>query len=269
MGNFDSGRPQIRQRVENTPSVCALQWCRENGGEVVTRPLPDDREFEMGTCPNPDCGRACYELYIVEAGALCRTCAGLIYSSVSQRNSHAEAIAADPVRATGDALNAIETFVETGDNAHYNAGMKTLCALSRLPDAATATAALSSELGDRILAADLNDSSALLEIIKAQILVGMENTTNRRGESIEIALRSDSLAKLARAFVTVAAFRADRANQMLDLIAARATPEEREKMRDGLREAMRAEGYTMPSGHTLDELDAAKRGEQPDGAAKF
>ena len=258
MGNFDSGRPQIRQRVENTPSVCALQWCRDNGGEIVSRPMPDNREFEMGLCPR--CKSARHELYIVEDDVACRDCHGLIYSSVSQRNSHAAQVRSDP-NATGDALGAIQGYVETGDDKLYNQGMKTLSALDRLPSATAATDALSPGLADRIIASDLNDSSALLEILKAAILEGVEQTVNRRGQPVEIALRGDTLAKLSRAFVTVSAFRADRADQMLDLIAARATPEEHQNIVDQLREAMRAENYKFPLGHTLEELEAVRRGE--------
>ena len=265
MGRYSSGRPQIRRRVEDVQRVDALEYARENGGEIVLRPMPDG-EFEMGTCPQ--CSRACRDLFAVESGFVCRDCAGLIYTAQSQSNSAVADVRSDP-HAAGAALATMQNYVETGEPSHYNAGMKTLCALERLPDAATATGALSSELGDRILVADLNDSSALLEIIKAQILVGMENTTNRRGESIEIALRSDSLAKLARAFVTVAAFRADRAGQMQELLAARATPEERQSAADQLRDVIRAEGYKFPSGHTIDELRAAQRGEQQPDTAKF
>ena len=106
MGNFNSGRPQIRQRVENTPTVSALQWCRENGGEIVSRPMPDG-EFEMGTCPQ--CSRACRDLFAVELGFVCRDCAGLIYTAQSQSNSAAAVVRSDP-NATGEALEAIQSY---------------------------------------------------------------------------------------------------------------------------------------------------------------
>ena len=268
MGNFESGRPQIRQRVENTPRLDALDYSRANGLSTVARQMPEGAAFELGTCPV--CARACRDLFAVESVVKCRECHDLIYTRDSQHNSHAAAVAADPASASGEALEAIQTYVETGEPAKYNQCMKTLCALDRLPTATAATHALTEELNDRILADDLNTMSALVEIIKSQIVEGMENTTTRRGEPLEIAMRGETLAKLTRALVMAANFRSMRANQMLDLIAARATPEERESLRDGLREAMRAEGYTMPSGHTLDELHAAQRGEKSgdDGAVE-
>ena len=257
MGNFSSGRPQIRRRVEDVQRVDALEYARENGGEIVLRPMPDG-EFEMGTCPQ--CSRACRDLFAVESGFVCRDCAGLIYTAQSQSNSAVADVRSDP-HAAGAALATMQNYVETGAPESFNSGMKTLCALDRLPTAARAAEVFSVEMSDRIMAADLSDATGLLEIIKAKILADLENTTDRKGQPVEVAMRSDSLAKLSRAFVAVSEFRADRTKEMQELLAARATPEERQNIADQLRETMRAESYVFPSGHTIDELEAARRGE--------
>lgn len=258
MGNYKSGRPQIRQRVEDVQRIDALEYAREHGGEIVSRPLPDDRDFEMGTCPQ--CSRACRDLFAVESGEfgfVCRDCAGLIYTAQSHSNSAVADVRSDP-NAAGAALATMQNYVETGAPESFNSGMKTLCALDRLPTAARAAEVFSVEMSDRIMAADLSDATGLLEIIKAKILADLENTTDRKGQPIEVAMRSDSLAKLSRAFVCVSAFRAQRADQMADLMAARATPEERKSSADQIREAMQATNYKFPSGHTLDELEAIR-----------
>ena len=262
MGSFSSGRPQTKKRVEETPRVDALEYAHANGLPIIERNMPDGAPFELGTCP--ECQQARRDLYTVENVVKCRECHDLIYTRDSQSNSHAARIVADP-RASGEALAQMSEFVETGEPSKYNGAMRTLCALDRLPTASSATDALKSELAERILTDDLNGATGLLEIIKAQIMEGVENTTNRRGETLEIAMRSDTIAKLARAYVIVAGFRAQRAGEMLDLIAANATPEERKSFADEIRETMEATNYKFPSGHTLDELREARA--KPQGAA--
>lgn len=217
MGNFDSGRPRQRQRVEETPKVCALDYSRANGLPTFARTMPDGQRFEIGGCPA--CKQARRDLYNVENVVKCRECHDLIYTRDSQSNSAAAAIKADP-RASGEALAQMGEFVESGEPSKYNGAMKALCALDRLPPADAATDTLTPELAKRILADDLNGATGLLEIIKAQIMEGVENTMNRKGQPVEIALRGDTLAKLSRAYVTVAAFRATRAEQMLESLEA-------------------------------------------------
>ncbi len=215
MGNFDSGRPQTKNRVEETPKLCALEYARANGLPTFARQMPDGAPHYLGSCP--ECRQARRDLYNVENVVKCRRCHNLIYTRDSQHNSAAAAVKkADPAHATGEALAAMSDFIETGEPSKYNQGMKTLCALDRLPPADAATDALTPELAKRILADDLNGATGLLEIIKAQIMEGVENTMNRKGQPVEIALRGDTLAKLSRAYVTVAAFRATRAGQMLE-----------------------------------------------------
>ena len=263
MGNFDSGRSQSKRRVEDTPKIEALAYCRANGLPIFAREMPDGQRFEIGSCAA--CQQPRRDLYNVENVVKCRSCHSLIYTRDSQSHSAAAAIKkADPVRATGEALEAMSDYVETGEPSKYNQGMKTLCALDRLPDANSATDALTPELAKRILADDLNGSTGLLEIIKAQILEGVENTTNRRGEPLEIAMRGDTLAKLSRAYVTVAAFRATRAGQMLESLEA---DDNGPTSDDRMAAYYEATDQRTPSGLRMADLHARYRHSLKEGAA--
>ncbi len=233
MGNFRSGRPQKRRRVEDATRVGAVQWCRQHQGETVTRTTPDGNNYDVGKCPR--CARTCRNFYRVGSGAACQKCAGLIHRSASQRNSHAEKVKAQP-ELIGEALQTMRAHVQTGDASSYNTAMKTLVAaqsmpLDRLPSSDNAEAIFAKELRARILADDLQSATGLLEIIKAQILEGVENTMNRRGEPLEIAMRGDTLAKLSGAYATISNLRDNRATQAAQLIADRGDQADRERER--------------------------------------
>lgn len=238
MGNFRSGRPRQRQRVEDAQCVNAVKWCKTHNGETVVRSTPDGAEYDVGKCPK--CARTCRNLYRVGSGAACQKCAGLIYRSSSQRNSYAEKVKAQP-ELIGEAFKAMRAHVQTGDASKYNQAMKTLVAaqsmpLDRLPSSDNAEAIIAEELHARILADDLQTSSGLLEIIKGQILEGVENTTNRRGEPLEIAMRGDTLAKLSGAYATVSNLRNNRAAQVAQLMAERGEKADRTNAREQMDE---------------------------------
>ena len=263
MGNFDSGRSQTKRRVEDTPKIEALVYCRANGLPIFAREMPDGAKFFVGSCP--DCKQPRRDLYNVENVVKCRDCHSLIYTRDSQSHSAAAVVKkADPQTVTGEALEAMSDFIETGEPSKYNGAMKALCALDRLPAAKSATDALTPELAKRVLADDLNGSTGLLEIIKAQILEGVENTVNRRGEPVEIALRGDTLAKLSRAYVTVAAFRATRAGQMLESLEA---DDNGPTSADRMAAYYEATDQRTPSGLRMADLHARYRHSLKQGAA--
>lgn len=254
MGSYRSGRPRLRRRVEDVPRFDALEWCRSNGVPTVARRTGDGDPYFVGTCPK--CERGVWHLFRVEGRVVCRQCAGLVYRSQSECKSEAARVRADP-KATGAALQTLREFISTGDAARFNDAMKTLAVsqhispLDRLPAASDAEAILTEEVLLRILADDLQTSTGLVEIIKAQILAGMENTTNRRG---------DTLAKLSAAWATVSNVRASRAAQVAQLLEKRAQEGAPQTTRALMLETMKATGYRTPSGHTIEELEAIKRG---------
>lgn len=263
MGSYRSGRPRLRRRVEDVPRFDALEWCRANGVPTVARRTGDGDPYFVGTCPK--CKRGVWHLFRVEGRVACRSCCGLVYRSQSECKSEAARVRANP-KATGAALQTLREFLSTGRPAQFNDAMKTLAVaqhispLDRLPAASDAEAILTEEVLLRILADDLQTSTGLVEIIKAQILEGVENTTNRRGESLEIAMRGDTLAKLSAAWATVSNVRTNRAAQVAQLLEKRAQTGDPQTTRALMLETMKATGYRTPSGHTVEELEEMKRG---------
>ncbi len=260
MGNFLSGRPRTRQRVEEVPRLDALDFGRANGLPILTRSTPDGEPYFVGTCPK--CGRGVRHLFQVETGVSCRKCAKLIYTSESQRNSVADAVRRNP-EATGAALQTLQSAVETGDKTKYNEAMKVLAVsqnspFDRLPAAADAEAIFADEIRNRIIADDLQTATGLVEIIKTQILAGLETTTNRRGEPLEIAMRGDTLAKLVAAWATVSNVRSNRAAQVALILEKRAEDVPAFSLRDSMREAMKAANWRTPDGYSLEELEGVK-----------
>jgi len=262
MGNYLSGRRRLRLRVEDVPRLDALEWCRANGLPVLSHLTPDGDTYFVGTCPQ--CKRGVRAVFRVEGRVACRKCAGLIYRSDSESNSEAARVRSDP-RATGEALQTLREFLSTGDPAQFNDAMKTLAVaqhispLDRLPAASDAEAMLTEELLLRILADDLQTATGLIEIIKAQILEGVENMTNRRGESLEVAMRGETLAKLSGAWVTISNVRSNRAQQAAQLLEKRAQTEPK-SIGDMLSEKMIREGHICKSGIPYELLNRVVHG---------
>ena len=163
----------------------------------------------------------------------------------------------------------------------FNEAMKTLAVaqhinpLDRLPSASDAREMLTEDVLIQILADDVQTSTGLVEIIKAQILAGMENTTNRRGESLEVAMRADSLARLVSAWATVSNVRSNRAAQVAALLEKRAQGEGELSFGQMMERMMKQtmEQRNERGGISLDELESAasdapinykKRATQPD-----
>lgn len=265
MGNYLSGRPRLRLRVEEVPRLDALEWCRANGLPVISHRTPDGDNYFVGMCPR--CKRGVRALFRVESRVACRKCAGLIYRRDSERGSMAARVRSNP-HATGEALQTLREFVTTGDPAQFNDAMKILAAsenispLERLPAASDAEAMLTEEVLLRILADDLQTATGLIEIIKGQILEGVENTTNRRGESLEIAMRGDTLAKLSAAWATVSNVRSNRAGQVAALLEKRGQGNPESICEMLTRSMIKAEWRTA-SGRLYEDLVNGHQSEEP------
>ncbi len=266
MGNYLSGRRRLRLRVEDVPKLDALEWCRANGQRIHARRTPDGDTYFVGMCPQ--CKRGVRALFRVESRVACRKCAGLIYRRDSERGSMAARVRSNPL-ATGEALQTLREFITTGDPAKFNDSMKILAAsenispLDRLPAASDAEAMLTEDLLSQILADDLQTATGLIEIIKGQILAGMENTTNRRGEPLEIAMRGDTLAKLSAAWATVSNVRSNRAGQVAQLLEKRGQSEPPKSIGDYLSEAMIKAGHRTPNGYLYEDLVKGHQSEEP------
>lgn len=256
MGNFQSGRPRKRQRVEETRRVDALDFARENKLPILTHSTPDGEPYFVGTCPK--CARGVRFLFQMETGVVCRKCAGLIYRRDSEHNSVSDAVRRNP-EATGAALETLKSSIETGDKSKYNEAMKTLnvaqnLPLDRLPATSDVEAIFAAEIQNRIIADDLQTATGLVEIIKNQILAGMENTQNRRGEPLEIAMRGDTLAKLVQAWATVSNVRSNRAAQVAQILEKRAGNQTPDSIGEIFTQAMIAANHQCADGLSFKEL---------------
>ena len=261
-GNFNSGRPRTRARIEDTPKVCALEFCRANGLATVQRETPGGEAFELGTCPK--CAQPRRDLFQTEEGTVCRRCAGLSYRSTSESNSVARIVRRDPEKATSEALETMQNALETNNGAglHKSAHVLSIAA-TQTPTTASSDAApdFLARVQEAVTRDDLAVSSVLLERVAAQLLSGEETRVDKRGNIDKIPLRPDATARLVGAFVSLSNLRANRAGIATQLhLAQDARPD---SVREIMRAAMNDTGHKGPSGLTLAELDAAGRGEQP------
>jgi antitoxin (DNA-binding transcriptional repressor) of toxin-antitoxin stability system len=241
------------------PRLDALDFGRANGLPILTRSTPDGEPYFVGTCPK--CGRGVRRLFQIESGVLCRKCAKLIYTSESQRNSVADTVRRNP-EATGAALETLQSAVETGDKSKYNEAMKVLnvsqnSPFDRLPATTDAEAIFAAEIRNRIIADDLQTATGLVEIIKNQILAGLETTTNRRGEPLEIAMRGDTLAKLVAAWATVSNVRSNRAGQVAQILEKRTDSTTSPSIRELLTQSMKEANWRSRDGYSLEDLENA------------
>lgn len=255
MGNFRSGRRRKRERVEDVPRLDALNYARAHNLPTLERQTPDAQAYWIGTCPK--CAKGVRDVFQVESGVLCRKCAGLVYRRDSEHNSVADIVRRNP-QVTGEAMETLKGAITTGNPAKYNEAMKVLNAaqnspLDRLPSAQDAEAIVAAELQMRVIADDLQTSTALVEIIKAQIAAGMENTTNRRGEPLEIAMRGDTLAKLVAAWATVSNVRSNRMTQAAQILEKKAEGTH-ESIGEMMTKALIAAKHRTPDGILFEDL---------------
>ncbi len=257
-GTFKSGRKRTRRRVEEARRVDALDYARETGGQTVPRSTPTGEKFERGTCPT--CVRPCRDLFERPGEApACRHCARLIYAKGSQRNSIAASVKhAD----TAPALDTLRIAVETGDTARFNQGMKTLSAAQNLPPTLPAAPAeegdIFAQIQAKIVRDDLETTTEMMEFLRAEIMSGEENFTNRRGESSRIPTRPDGLNKLVNAYATLSNLRANRAGLATTILESR-NENNPQSIRAIMLDQMAETGHKSPTGYSLAEIEAAKQ----------
>jgi hypothetical protein len=252
MGTFASGR---RREKRATLEDCQKRSARDFGN--ITHRMPTGEQFEVGKCPQ--CGKGCRTVYRAPDAAQwqCRRCCiaeGIQYRTVNERNSAAAKVRADP-QAIAAATTAATQWLQNDDETAYSDAMKTL---SNVPDDQALDAL--DEVQAAIIRDDLTRLSNLLDFVEKKIYSGVENHTNRRGESSQVEMRADSLAKLGNLFIAASAARANRAGIATKIHETRSSADESGGIRETLKAAMKAEGWRTQTGHTMEEIEAIRDG---------
>jgi hypothetical protein len=252
MGTYASGR---RREKRATLEECQSRSARDFG--EITHRMPTGEAFTVGKCPQ--CGKGCRTVYRAPNAAQwqCRRCCiaeGIQYRTVNERNSAAAKVRADP-QAIRNATAAATVWLQNGEDGDYNDAMKTL---SNVPDDAALDALDSVQV--EIIRDDLTSLSRLMNHVATLIYSGVENHTNRRGESSEIPLRADSLSKLGNLYIAASAARANRAGIATKIHETRPRSDESGNMRDILKAAMNESGWRAQTGHTMEEIEEIQNG---------
>lgn len=271
-GNFRSGRPRTRERIEDARRVDALEFCRANDLPTVQRETPGGELFELGTCPK--CEQPRRDLFATDAGTVCRRCAGLSYRSSSESNSVAQIVRRDAEKATGEALETMQNAVETGNAVELDKSAHVL-EIAATTTPTTASSATSSDAAPDFLARvqegvirdDLAVSSVLLERIAAQLLSGEETRVDKRGNVDKIPLRPDATARLVGAFVSLSNLRANRAGVATQIYAQQDTRPD--SLREIILRRLSEDDRQTPEGASLRAILNAQNGtSSEEGSAK-
>ncbi len=252
---FHSGRPRIRERIEETQRLNAAQWCRDTGRPTVEKTTPDGSVYELGICPT--CNQTRRDLFETASGISCRRCAKLIYTTESERNSQTERIKRNP-NAAAEALETMKNALETGNAPALDESAHVLQIAATVP--ATPPANVEVEFAQaqaHIVKTDLITATTLLEIVTAQLMSGEESHADRRGNVSQIPLRPDAIAKLVNAFCALSNLRANRAGIATQIVAREQTRPE--SFRDTMIAVMKETGHKTQDGHTIEELEEAQK----------
>jgi hypothetical protein len=253
---FKSGRPRIRDRVEDAQRINAAQWCRANKRPTVEKTTPDGNVYELGICPT--CTQTRRDLFETASGVSCRRCAKLIYTTESERNSQIERIKRNP-SAAAEAMETMKNALETGNAPALDESAHVLQIAATVPAAPPANVEFA-QAQAHVVTTDLVTATALLEIVTAHLTSGEESHTDRRGHSSQIPLRPDAIAKLVNAFCALSNLRANRAGIATQIVAREQSRPE--SFRDTMIAAMKEAGFKSKDGHTMDELEALKNARQ-------
>ncbi len=248
-GTHASGRRREKRLVIEECEKCDA---RDFGS--VTRTTPTGEQFEIGKCP--ECDHGAKIVFRAPDGnrwrcSRCCARAGIHYRSVNERNSTADRVRRNP-KFVKLATKAANNFLKTDDQKQLSNAMTIL---SNVPQSEFDEL---DEVQKYIVRDDIARLSKLMEHVEAEIYSGVENHTNRKGESGEIPLRADSFAKLGNLFIAASTARAARAGIAEKLrIETRATEGIGGKsMADILLEEARASDWKMQNGQTIDEFEA-------------
>jgi hypothetical protein len=114
------------------------------------------------------------------------------------------------------------------------------------------------EVQAQIVADDLTRTTRLAEHLEKLIFDGVENHTDRRGDSSIIPMRPDALSKLGNLYLGALNVRANRAGIATSISERRNLGDGPESVRDALTRALKERGHRARGGLTLEQLENAE-----------
>ncbi len=222
-------------------------WARDNGGEVITVLLDNDAMHLRARCEG--CQRQAKVFYTHQGKTACRKCLGLGSAKRFQSRAQRRARQPDAVKLATDAA---KNFLKTDDHKQLSAAMTIL---NNVPE--TEAPDELDEVQAFIVRDDITRLSNLMAKVEQQLYSGVENHTDRRGDSSTIPLRADSFAKLGNLFIAASTARAARSGIAERLrIESRTTEGTGKSMAEILLDEARASDWRMQNGQSVDEFEA-------------
>ncbi len=257
MGNHASGRRRAKQ-----PTFEDLE--RRDARDFGTRPeaMPDGGTREMGICP--ECGQGAREVFrrpdsqgAAPENFACRRCLiaqGVRHKSENERGTigeklkHAPQLLAEAIESAANFARSVESG-EQPDEKRFEFAMGIFNAAAQQPTEEIELA----EAQAQIVADDLRRTTRLAEHLEKLIFSGVENHTDRRGDSSVIPMRPDALAKLGNLYLGALNVRANRAGIATN-ISERRDVESASSIGELFTAKLREINHTTPQGYSFADI---------------
>lgn len=270
MGNHASGRRRPKQ-----PTFEDLE--RRDARDFGTRreAMPDGTGTrEMGLCPQcdqgarevfkwPDAQRETQgEAPEVWACRRCLMAQGVRHRSENERGTIAEKLKHSP-ELLAEAIESAATFartVESGaptDEKGFRFAMGIFNAAAQQEAEAPEEIELA-QVQAQIVADDLTRTTRLAEHLEKMIFAGVENHTDRKGDSSVIPMRPDSLAKLGNLYLGALNVRANRAGIATSISERRNAGEGVESIREEIGQRLKERGHRATGAISLEQLESSE-----------
>ncbi len=269
MGNHASGHRRPKQ-----PTFEDLERRDARGFGTRREMMPDGGTREMGLCPQ--CKQGAREVF-KRPGAqgdadseapefwACRRCLiaqGVRHRSENERGTIAEKLGHAP-ELLGEAIESAANFarsVESGeapDNKRFRFAMGIFNAAAQQEEKPQAPEEIElAQVQAHIVTDDLERTTRLAEHLEKMIFAGLENHTDRKGDSSVVPMRPDALAKLGNLYLGALNVRANRAGIATNISERRNAGEGVESIREEIGRRLKERGHRPPGAFTLEQLES-------------